>query len=203
MDEQPGNEQHPKSEIQIQIDNPNPETKAERKADTKAEAPLLGRGGPEPAPTTCILLCDESRSMGSMTSPFIVAINSFLDEQRKSSLSEYDLCEVISFTGDDSCADNGRFVKFIYSMNLLSAVKQITREQYNPGKSVGGTPLQSVICDTIERYKTLERVVLVVFTDGENSTRTQHCTKHSVEATQTSVQQALARGWDIVMVGPY
>ena len=173
------------------------EEKSEAKTETKIKtAPILS------LPSICILLCDESKSMGSMTGPFVDAVNSFMDVQRNSSICESDLCEVICFTGDDSCTDKGRFVRSVFPMNLLSAMPKFTREYYNPRKRSGGTPLQSVICDTLDSYREMKRVVVVVFTDGDQSTTTKNCVKHSVEATQASVRAALARGWEIILVGP-
>lgn len=119
-------------------------------------------------PSKVILLLDDSGSMQITKDETIKAINTFIGEQKALSLEDPCTFSLIKFNHE---------ISNIYSDTPMGNVEPITEDDYNPD---GGTSLYDAIGSTIIASTNIDRLVLVILTDGYD-TSSVYFTKSSIK----------------------
>ncbi|RWS21440.1 hypothetical protein B4U80_11854 [Leptotrombidium deliense] len=152
--------------------------------------------------TIIAIVLDESGSMGICRDKTIEAFNKLLEEQKNESfLPKNDFAA----TKEDKVflVTFNNAVKFLAEAVPISKVELLTRETYKPKNS---TALNDAIMDTISRVceylqcnDASEKVVMAIFTDGEENMSTRYTNEQRNESIERMQQFA---NWKICYVGP-
>jgi Mg-chelatase subunit ChlD len=133
-----------------------------------------------------ILMLDESGSMKSQRSTAVDAVNSFISKQKEGNPGDICLFDLITFND---------VWKRIVSNTRIEDVKKIEIENYAPN---GGTALYDSIWDVINKHATESEVMLVVMTDGQDTSSSHH-TQEEVKERLTSLNKE--KDWQVVWLG--
>lgn len=140
--------------------------------------------------TSVTFLLDKSGSMSSIHDATIIAFNSYLDELRA---SENIVCALYQF--DTSTRD---FLEMTYERQAVKTAPPLSRENFLP---CGGTPLYYSIREVIARIEKTaspgDRNVLVILTDGEDTTGDQYAPGLAKDLIAIKRRQ----GWQILFLG--
>lgn len=144
--------------------------------------------------TEIIFVLDESGSMGSVRSDVVSGFNTFIQDQKE-------LPGEATFT----------FVKFDNRYNvvtqsaLLENVEELSNQTYKPtGTTALLDAVGKTINDVVSRHATLEKsevpgkVILVVFTDGEENSSKEF---REVKKISELVSAREDEGWEILFMG--
>lgn len=130
-----------------------------------------------------VIVLDESGSMESIKSNMIKSINDFIKEQKQVKSEKECRFTLIKFSDK---------VKRVIENKPLEGVSYLTTEDYRPN---GSTALYDAIGDTIERYKNMEDLLMVIVTDGQENASKDY-TKH--EITKMIENKKRYDGWTYV-----
>ncbi len=152
------------------------------------EATPESQSDSKPAKTAVTMVLDRSGSMESCRAATIESVNAYLMKSRNDdNLKDADF-ELAIF--DTQAYETIR-------RSELSAVKDITRTEFEPR---GGTPLLDAVgrgIDGLDKRAIDDKAILVIVTDGlENASR-----KHSYESIKALLDDRQTKGWMVMFLG--
>lgn len=133
-----------------------------------------------------ILMLDESGSMGNQRATAIDAVNLFISKQKEESPDDICLVDFITFNDD---------WKRIITNTKIEDMKQIELASYNPN---GGTALYDSLWGVIDKHITESEVMLVVMTDGCDTSSSHH-DRGQLKERLTSLNKE--KDWQIIWLG--
>jgi uncharacterized protein YegL len=133
-----------------------------------------------------ILMLDESGSMGNQRTTAIDAVNLFISKQKEESPGDICLVDFITFNDD---------WKRIITNTKIEDMKPIELASYNPN---GGTALYDSLWGVIDKHITEPEVMLVVMTDGCDTSSSHH---DRGQLKERLVSLNKEKDWQIVWLG--